>query len=79
MKRTLVSICLLAATVVLHAADLVANIIPYPYSVTMGEGVYDLHQLKGIEIYPFENAIAAPAGAREGTTLLTLAESLQSG
>ena len=76
MKRTLVSICLLAATLALHAAGLVANIIPYPSSVTMGEGTYDLHQLKGIEIYPFENDIAAPAGAPEGTSLLTLAESL---
>ena len=77
MKKFFLGLCLLAATLVLRAADApVVNVVPYPSSVTMGEGVYDLHQLKAIEIYPFENAIVAPAGAPEGTSLLTLAEGL---
>ena len=51
------------------------NVVPYPSSLTLGEGVYDLHALKGIEVR--SDAVAAPPGAPEGTSLITLANRLK--
>ena len=36
------------------------KVVPYPSSLTMGEGVYDLHKLKGIEVP--QTSIAVPSG-----------------
>ena len=53
------------------------SVVPYPNSVKMGEGVYDLHQLKGIEV-PLAN-VAVPSGfPREiSSPLLLLANRLK--
>ena len=53
-----------------------ASLIPYPYSVKKGEGVYDLHQLKGLEVHP--TSIAVPSGfPQDVSPLLFLAERLK--
>jgi len=53
------------------------NAVPYPASVTMGEGVYDLHQLKGIEV-PL-TSVAVPSGFPQDVSspLLLLANRLK--
>ena len=53
-----------------------ASLVPYPYSVKKGEGVYDLHKLKGIEV-PF-TSIAVPSGfPQDVSPLLFLANRLK--
>ena len=53
------------------------KVVPYPSSLTMGEGVYDLHQLKGIEV-PL-TSIDVPSGFPQdhSSPLLFLANSLK--
>ena len=51
------------------------KVVPYPLSLTMGEGVYDLHALKGIAVPA--TSIAVPKGSPDGTSLISLAERLQ--
>ena len=57
--------------------DTDVDVVPYPASLTIGEGVYDLHQLKGIEVPAA--SIAVPTGLPKDDTapLLLLANSLK--
>ena len=51
------------------------KVVPYPLSLSMGEGVYDLHNLRGIEVP--SDFVPVPEGSPEGTSLTTLAERLK--
>ena len=50
------------------------KVVPYPYSLKMGEGELDLHTLSSIAVA--SASVHAPIGAPEGTSLTTLAQRL---
>ena len=50
------------------------KVVPYPYSLTMGEGFLDLHALTAIAVP--SASVTVPEGSPEGTSLTTLAQRL---